>query len=51
MRENVARFSVAKSNFCESLSSGTPFMSAERILRSNENIINSTHFSPYGYYN
>jgi hypothetical protein len=52
MRENVSRLSGLKSNFCESLSSGTPFMSAERrVLNTNNKVSNSkkSNYSPYGY--
>ncbi len=47
MKENqhTTRVSAVKSNFCESLSSGTPFKSTERkattAFRVNNNILNS----------
>lgn len=52
MRDNVARFSAVKSNYCESLSSGTPFVgSTDRILTPNAHILNSaaTPQTAYGF--
>jgi hypothetical protein len=53
MRENVAKFSNVKSNFCESLTSGSPFVGSaqRRILTPNTNAVNSVNKrqSPYGF--
>ena len=42
LKENAQRFSnLKKSNYCESLSSGTPFTSTDRVLNSNSHALNS----------